>query len=175
MSINQELLRTFVAAAESESFSRAAERRHVTKAAVSQQIKALEGQLGVVLFERSGGHARVTESGRALAGVLRRQFEVIDDAIAAVASSQRGVAGEVRVGTPGPFTRLWLRPRLSRLLQAHEALRVTVVFGTPRDLERRLAERELDLLILGGSARSCAASPPGRPPRPARGASPRRC
>src|SRR3954465_850978 len=105
MLINQELLRTFVAAATSQTFGEAALRRHVTKSAISQQIKALEVQLGAPLFERVGRRARPTESGLALADVLRREFEIIDDALDAVASAQREVKGEIRIGAPRSFSR----------------------------------------------------------------------
>ena len=146
--VNQELLRTFVVAAASASFSAAATRRHVTKSAISQQIKALESQLGVTLFERGPGPVRLTDSGQELAAVLRREFEIIDDALEALASSQREIRGRVRIGAPGPFARLWLRPRLARLLRLHPRLEVAVSFGTPRELEQRVAERDLDLVLL---------------------------
>jgi LysR family glycine cleavage system transcriptional activator len=145
---NLELLRTFLVAADAQTFREAAARRHVTRSAVSQQIKQLEDQLGVALFERAGRRALLTESGKALAEALRSSFETIDEAIAAVASGHRDVSGEVTVGAPGPFTRLWLRPRIVRLLKAHGGLRLVVSFGTPRELERRLADRALDLVIL---------------------------
>jgi DNA-binding transcriptional LysR family regulator len=148
MLINQELLRTFVVAAESETFGEAAKRRHVTKSAISQQVKALERQLGVPLFERVGRNARLTESGGALANVLRREFHVIDEALEAVVSAKRGVEGEIRIGAPRPFARLWLRSRLSALLAAHEGLSATVAFGTPTELEAALVERKLDLILI---------------------------
>jgi DNA-binding transcriptional LysR family regulator len=158
MLINQELLRTFVDAAETETFAAAAARRHVTKSAVSQQMKTLEAQLGVLLFERVGRHARLTAHGRTLAAVLRREFDVIDDALDALVSERRDVAGEIRVGAPRPFARVWLRPRLTALLRAHAGLRATVRFGTPTELEEQLVARDLDLAILVRPATSPAVS-----------------
>jgi DNA-binding transcriptional LysR family regulator len=148
MLINQELLRTFVVAADSATFQDAARRRHVTKSAISQQVKTLEAQLGTGLFERVGRRVRLSAEGRALADVLRREFEIIDEALDAIVIGKARVRGEVCIGAPGPFTRLWLRPRLVTLLERHPDLRPIVVFGTPAELERRLAERELDLIIL---------------------------
>jgi DNA-binding transcriptional LysR family regulator len=156
MLINQELLRTFVDAAETETFGKAAARRHVTKSAISQQIKTLEAQLGVLLFERIGRHARLTEQGRELARVLRRELDVIDDALDAVVSGQREVSGEIRIGAPRPFARAWLRSRLAGLLRAHPRLLATVLFGTPTELEERLVARDLDLAILVRPAASPA-------------------
>lgn len=148
MLYNLELLRTFLAAADARTFREAATRRHVTRSAVSQQIKQLEEQLAVTLFERVGRRALLTESGKTLAEALRSSFETIDETVAAITSRDRDVSGEVAIGAPGPFTRLWLRPRAARLLKAHDDLRLVVSFGTPRELERRLADRALDLVIL---------------------------
>lgn len=145
---NQEILRTFIAAADTETFGEAARRRHVTKSAISQQIKGLEEQLGTALFERVGRRARLTPAGRTLADAVRPHLEAIDDALAAVSDAGRAVDGEVSIGSPRPFARLWLRPRLTRLLVEHPRLRATVEFGTPTELERRLAERRLDLAIM---------------------------
>jgi DNA-binding transcriptional LysR family regulator len=148
MLINQELLRTFVAAAEARTFAEAAARRHVTKSAVSQQLKILEAQLGVSLFERVGRQAVLTDSGGRLARLLRREFEVIDDALEALRNDRREVRGEVRLGAPRPFARVWLRPRLTRLLASHDALRARVLFGTPSELEKMLLDRTLDFAVL---------------------------
>lgn len=154
MPVPQDLLRTFVAAARAGTFSRAAARQRVTKSAISQQIRALEAHLGLRLFERSGRGVRLTPAGEALADVLEREFAAIDEALEAVVSSRQQVAGHVRIGSPGPFTRMWLRPRIADLLRAHADLRLTVSFGTPRELERRLVERELDMILLVRPAES---------------------
>lgn len=145
---NQELLRTFLAAADTETFGEAARRRHVTKSAISQQLKSLEEQLGTALFERVGRRARLTPAGRTLADAVRPHLEAIDDALVAVSGAGRAVHGEVSIGSPRPFARLWLRPRLTRLLAEHPRLNARVVFGTPTELERQLVERRLDLAIM---------------------------
>src|SRR5689334_12220911 len=113
MSMNLELLRTFVDAASAPSLGAAAERRHVTKSAVSQQLKTLEAQLGLRLFERTGRHVRPTETARALADTLRRAFALVDDALEAATETEAAVRGTLRIGAPRPFARVWLRPRLA--------------------------------------------------------------
>ena len=146
--INQELLRTFVCVADSQTFSDAANRQRVTKSAISQQIKTLETQLGVALFERVGRRALLTESGQQLAHAFRGHLHAIDDAVAAVASAHGDVRGNIRIGSPRPFARVWLPHRVTHLLREHPALNTTLVFGTPTELERRLADRALDFAIL---------------------------
>lgn len=152
--INQELLRTFLAAADSRNFSQAAHARHVTKSAISQQVRTLESQLGVLLFERSGRAVRLTPSGSELARVLRQEFAAIDDAIDALVQDHGAVRGEVRLGAPRPFARHWLRSRLAELANAYPELHIHVIFGTPTTLERLLLDRTLDLTILVREPRS---------------------
>lgn len=72
----------------------------------------------------------------------------IDDALSAVSVAGREVDGEIRIGSPRPFARLWLRTRLVRLMREHPRLWARVVFGTPTELEQRLAERDVDLAVL---------------------------
>lgn len=148
MLINLELLRTFVVAADASTFSAAARALFITKSAVSQQIKTLETQLGVTLFERIGRRVRITEAGASLTAVLGRELQLIDQALDTIASETRQVKGVIRIGAPRPFARVWLRARLARLLTDHDALRAHVSFGPPSQLEARLVASELDLVIM---------------------------
>ncbi len=146
--INHELLRTFLAVVSAPTFSEAGRERRISTSAVSQQIKALEGQLGVPLFERVGRRARPTAAGLRLAEVLRDEFGRIDDALEAVVDDHREVRGQLAIGSPRPFGAVWLRPRLIALLQGYPQLRVSVHYGVPSVLERDLASGDLDLCIL---------------------------
>jgi len=153
---NLELLRTFVAAEAAPTLAAAAASRHVTKSAVSQQLKTLEAQLGVALFEKVGRNVRPTEAARALASTLRAAFATIDDSVEAAREVQSAVRGDVRIGSPRPFARVWLRPRLPELLHAHPDLLLDVTFGVPSELERRTLAGELDLAILVRAPESAA-------------------
>jgi DNA-binding transcriptional LysR family regulator len=146
--VDYELLRTFVAAAAARTFSEAARRRFVTVSAVSQQVKTLEVQLGVPLFDRLGRRVRLTDAGRDLQAALQTQFAHIEEALEAAASARGLVRGRLTLGAPRTFGRFWLRPRLPPLLRQHPELRVTVQFDVPSVLERRLADGALDLAIL---------------------------
>lgn len=149
-----DLLRTFVVAAGADTLTAAARERHVTKSAVSQQIKALEAQLGMRLFERVGRSVRPTPAAQALAGSLRHAFALVDDAVEAAREAQGAVRGTVRIGAPRPFTGAVLRPRLERLLTTHEDLVLEVAFGTPSALEAMLLAGALDLAVLVRPAES---------------------
>lgn len=158
---NLELLRTFVMAEAAPTLSAAAAIRRVTKSAVSQQVKTLEAQLGVTLFERVGRNVRPTDAARALAASLRSAFAIIDDSVDAARERQGTVRGVVRIGAPRPFASFWLRPRLAALLAAHRDLVAEVTFGVPTELERRLVAGDLDLAIMvrGPEASSIETSP----------------
>lgn len=143
-----EHLRTFLAAADAPTLAAAAAERHVTKSAISQQLKVLEAGMGFPLFERAGRNIRPTEAGRALAASLRVAFAAVDDAIDQARAGVEEIGGEVRIGAPRPFTAAWLRPRLARLVADNPRLTLDVSFGGPSELERRLLAREIDFAVL---------------------------
>ncbi|MCA9644242.1 MAG: LysR family transcriptional regulator [Polyangiaceae bacterium] len=154
MLINLELLRSFTTVASAPTFASAAKQRNVTASAISQQIRTLESQLGLELFERVGRNARLTPAGERLAAALAPELANIEDALEAAVAEQTNVSGSVRIGSPRPFGELWLRPRCIGLLKAHPALRLEISFGTPSELEERLLSRDLDLAILVRPAES---------------------
>jgi DNA-binding transcriptional LysR family regulator len=87
-------LRAFVAVAEREHFSRAAEALHITQPALSRQVKALEAQLGLVLLERGSGGVRLTPAGQQLLGDART---VLGEAQAAVRRARRVARGDAHL------------------------------------------------------------------------------
>jgi len=146
--VGLDLLRTFALAARTRTFAEAAALRGVSTSAISQQIRTLEGQLGVALFERTGRGARLTPEGLALHRAIDDEFARIDQALEAVVSRGNEVRGSVSVGAPRTFATRWLRPRLVHLLGRHPELRLAVDFAPPEELERRLADGALDLALL---------------------------
>jgi len=91
-------IRVFRAVAQHLNFSRAAEELLVTQPAVTQQIKALEDEFGVPLFDRGGGHIALTAGGRALLPFAEKMKELSDEAIASVAEAFGQQAGELSLG-----------------------------------------------------------------------------
>ncbi len=94
-------LRYFVAVAEELHFRRAAERLHVSQPPLSQQIRALERELGVELFSRNRRRVELTAPGRALLGRAREILAAVDDAVETTRRVARGEAGELAVGFVG--------------------------------------------------------------------------
>jgi len=144
-----EQLRALAEAVRGPTFAAAAARLRVTPSALSQQLKALEGALGLRLFEPVGRLRRPTPAAARFALAMRGHLEALAEATARLALEQEAVQGVIRLGGPGPFSRRWLRPRLARLLQAHPGLRAEVRFDVPSVLGPALGAGALDLAILG--------------------------
>ena len=85
-------LRYFVVAAEEENFHRAAQRLHIAQSALSRQIKDLENELGVMLFDRHQRRVRLSEAGRMYMGEIRR---ILDDIAQVNKRTQRFAQGEL--------------------------------------------------------------------------------
>lgn len=142
-------LRYFVAVAEERHFGRAAERLYIAQPALSQQIRALETELGAQLFARSTRRVDLTPAG---ARLLPRVLALLADADAAFAEAKRvheGTEGVIRLGFIGSAT-YGLMPSLSRALSAElPSLRVELKgeMLSP-EVEQGLATGALDLGVL---------------------------
>jgi LysR family transcriptional regulator, glycine cleavage system transcriptional activator len=110
-------LKAFEAAARYESFTRAAEELCVTQGAVSHQVKALEGVLGLKLFIRERQRLIITEAGRDYLAVVRDAFDRI--AVGTERLVQRQTSGVLTVSTSPDFAAKWLVHRLGRFAETH--------------------------------------------------------
>jgi LysR family glycine cleavage system transcriptional activator len=110
-------LRAFEAGGRHLSFTRAAAELHVTQAAVSHQVKALEEYLGVALFRRLTRRLVLTEAGRALLPVVGEAFDRIAESAAALHGRDEGRGLTVSL-TPS-FGARWLGRHLGRFWARH--------------------------------------------------------
>jgi LysR family transcriptional regulator, glycine cleavage system transcriptional activator len=117
-------LRAFEAAARHGGFARAAEELAVTPAAVSQQVRLLEADLGVALFHRLPRGLALTEAGRGALPELGAAFAGLARAV----EEMRGGSpeGALVVSVLPSFARLWLGPRLPGFVAAHPGIELTV-------------------------------------------------
>jgi LysR family glycine cleavage system transcriptional activator len=120
-------LRAFEAAARHLSISRAAAELNVTPAAISQQIKGLEGQLGLMLFRRLNRALALTEHGRLLLPGVSEGFDSLDRAVARLRQAQEG--GALNLSTSPSFASKWLIPRLDGFHKAHPDIEVRITAG----------------------------------------------
>jgi DNA-binding transcriptional LysR family regulator len=138
----------FVAVAEECSFTRAAERVGVAQPSLSQQVRALESDLGAVLVHRIRGNISLTASGETLLPVARRMLADAETARREIRELAELGRGRVRLGaTPSLFTGL-LPAMLASYRQTYPGVDIVVHEGGSRDLQRDLAEGALDLALV---------------------------
>ena len=135
-------LRAFEATVRLGTVAGAADALHVTPAAVSHQIKALEADLGVTLLRREGRHVVPTEAAGAGLSRLRDGFEALADGVARI---RRTAAGPILTVSVVPtFAITWLVPRLERFRLRHPDIAVRI------DADSRLADfaaSDVDLAV----------------------------
>jgi len=120
-------LRAFEAAARHLSFTKAAEELHVTPAAVSHQIKALEDHVGTPLFRRRNRGLLLTDAGQLCLPGLTSGFDALADAMGKI--DVRGEAGPLLVTTTPSLAGQWLVPRLERFHKARPEIDVRLHAG----------------------------------------------
>jgi putative choline sulfate-utilization transcription factor len=148
MSMPLDLLRVFEAAARSLSFTSAAAELGTTQPAVSQQIKRLEKELAVRLFDRIHRGIALTEAGQVLLQHVQQGLETIDAGIAAItAENQHEV---LQVSTDFAFAAYWLMPRLPRFRQANPHLDVSLITS---DRGMNSLRSDIDIAITFGDGR----------------------
>ncbi len=103
-------LRVFEAVAAHLSFSAAADALNVTPAAVSQQIKALEGYIQVPLFRRNGRRVEITDEGLELLPSVRVGLERLESALHQLKQHRR--AGPLQISLLSSYLQMWLLPRI---------------------------------------------------------------
>ncbi|WP_266158286.1 LysR family transcriptional regulator [Dyella silvatica] len=145
-SIDADLLRAFVAVAETGRMTAAAKVVNLSQGAVSQQIKRLESLFDTSLFERRAEAAQLTRDGEKLLVLAYRLITLNDE----VMSQMRGTdfSGEVRLGVPHDIVGMLMPPILRTFRQAHPHVLVTLVSDTTQTLRAGLRARKIDLALM---------------------------
>ena len=139
-------LRTFVAIAESGSFTRAAEAVHKTQSAVSMQMRRLEERVGKPIFARDGRASKLTAEGERLLTYARRLVKLNDETLAAFDDDE--LSGNVRLGTPDDYADRFLPEILARFARSNPRVEVTVICEPTQMLVDCLHANELDIAII---------------------------
>ncbi|MEL4069429.1 LysR family transcriptional regulator [Ochrobactrum sp. GPK 3] len=141
-----DVLRTFVAIADTGSFSSAANAVFRTPSAVSMQIKKLEEQIGVAVFDRDARSVTLTSDGEVLLGFARRLLALNREAVSKFVAPT--VTGVVRLGSPDDIGECVLPLVLKRFAETHPGVTVDVVIDQSSNLRKRLDERRLDVTLV---------------------------
>ena len=139
-----------LAVAEEESFTRAADRLHLAQPSLSRQVRLLEQELGVVLFNRGPGQGRVTltPDGSALLPFLQRVLADIEATGAEARALSGMVRGHLAVGaTPSLITSV-LAPALVAFHASHPGINLSVVEAGSHQLVPQVASGEVDLALV---------------------------
>ena len=147
-------LAAFCAVVERHSFSQAAERLGVTQPAVSLQVRALEKRLGTQLLDRSGRRVEPTEAGRRLYRGAQRLLALEEQVLADVVSDAEGdLTGVLSIGASTGPAAVVVPQLLCEFQRAHAAVRVALEVHDTRTVVDLVAERQLELGIVGASPR----------------------
>lgn len=146
--VNLRDLEYFITLAETRHFGRAAARRFVSQPTLSGQIKKIEDELGVALFERTNKSVRLTPVGATLLPHARRAVEEADALVQLARTSDDPLAGPLRLGvipTLGPY----LMPQvLAPLKRQHPRMKLVLTEELTERLLERLHRHELDAVLI---------------------------
>jgi DNA-binding transcriptional LysR family regulator len=139
-------LRTFIAIAETGSFTRAAEVVNKTQSAVSMQMKRLEERLERAIFLRDGRASKLTEDGQRLLDYARRIVKLNLETIAAFSDAE--LSGRVRLGVPDDYADRYLPEIMARFSRVYPGVELTVICEPSVDLLERIDANQIDLAIV---------------------------
>jgi LysR family transcriptional regulator, transcription activator of glutamate synthase operon len=146
-------LRYLVAVAEEQNFTRAAAREHIAQPALSQQIRRLEDELGVVLIERTTRRMSLTDAGALLVARARRIMAEIDAANSELEAVKGIDVGHVRVGTIHTMGPIDVSVALAIFHERHPGVELTVREESSEELAEMIRDDELDLAFLSVTER----------------------
>ena len=150
-------LKVFRSVAEEMSFRKAAEVLHLSQPAVSQQIRALEEEAGVRLFDRGGGEGHgtqiaLTEAGQVLLGYATTAAKTMEEARRALAELNHEVGGELRMGASTTVAQYVLPRILGAFLRQYPQVRLSLISGNTEQIAEAVAEEKVALGIIEGPA-----------------------
>ncbi len=140
-----DLLRTFVAIAQHETFAAAATRVGRTQSAITQQMQRLEQEMGCALFEKQGRQKAMTADGVRLVAYANKILALNDQAVQVMQT--RGPVEKLRIGSPHDVADSILPSMLRRLSKLSAELQLEIIVGRSPHLMDALRDKALDLAI----------------------------
>lgn len=140
-------IRAFVAVAETESFTRAAERLFLTQSAVSHSLRGLEDQLGAKLLERRGKKIFITQSGTVFLRRCRRVLAELESAAHELDSLKRWGQGRIRIGATHSLCQYLLPTALREFRERFPRCEILIEAGDTAQLIALLDAAKLDLVF----------------------------
>ncbi|MGY2733526.1 LysR family transcriptional regulator [Sphingomonas sp. UYP23] len=138
-------LRTFIAAATTLNFTRAALAVHLAPSSVSEQMQALEAELGTPLFDRSRRKVRLTAAGEVLLTYARELIDLSDEARTSVATASRGDRGTLTIGVLETLASHWLPQVLAEFHRDHPGIALSLQVAGSGELKAAVRGGTLDV------------------------------
>lgn len=139
-------IKSFIAIADTGSFSEAANRVGRTQSAISLQIKKLEDAVGCTLFERTSRSVRLTEQGEVFLGYARQMLAIQWEALSRL--KEPDVQGEIRLGTPEDFATHYLPDVLASFRRHHPRVQLNVSCDLTLNLIKGFEGGHFDLILV---------------------------
>jgi DNA-binding transcriptional LysR family regulator len=143
-------IRVFRIVAKHLNFSRAAEELLLTQPAVTQQIKALEDELGIALFDRGGGRIQLTPGGQALVPFANKMKMLSEEAVRAVAAAYGEQSGDLTLGASQTIAQYVLPALIAAFRKSHPKVRVTALSGNTDTMMEALVAGRIQLALVEG-------------------------
>ncbi|EMY3601521.1 transcriptional regulator CynR [Klebsiella aerogenes] len=159
--MNIRYVRYFLAVAEHQGFTRAAEALHISQPALSQQIRMLEESLDAQLFDRSGRHIHLTDAGEVFLQYARQAFQLLDEGQRAIHDVEDLSRGSLRIAVTPTFTSYFVVPLVAEFHARYPHITLDIQEMSQEKMEGLLLENELDIGIAfaGGTATDIVATP----------------
>ncbi|TPI47482.1 LysR family transcriptional regulator [Mesorhizobium sp. B2-9-1] len=141
------LLKTFLAVARTRNVTRAAREVNLAQSSVSDQIQALETELGASLFTRSRQGLTLTPAGEALKPYAEELLALADDARAAIDATSAEAAGGLSIGALETIAAARLAPWLAGFRADHPGIDIKLRIAGSGELLRRLGDGEIDVVF----------------------------
>lgn len=147
MNVTLRQLRAFVAVARAASFTRAAERLHLSQPALTVQVRELESALGARLLDRNTRQVKLTDAGRELLPTLERVLADLDGVTQSSRALAAGERGRVRVAALPSISATRLPAAIARLRERYPAIRVELRDTVAQKILALVAAEEVDFGI----------------------------
>ncbi|QKJ88304.1 DNA-binding transcriptional dual regulator [Paramixta manurensis] len=140
-------IRYFLAVAEQENFTRAAERLHISQPTLSQQIRQLETLLDTPLFDRSGRKIQLTDAGKVWERYARQAIRELDDGMRAIHDVEDLHRGFLSLAITPTFTTYLAAPLVQRFHERYPGIRINLTEMMQSEIEKQIGEDKIDLGI----------------------------
>lgn len=139
-------LKYFVRVAECQNFSEASRQLNITQSTLSQQVKQLEGELGVSLLVRDSHHVRLTDLGEAFLPQARKTLSAANTCMDRIRDIQDLGAGELNIGSTYSFLPL-LKETVLQFIKQYPGVKLNICCHSMDTLQKMLSEEKIDIAL----------------------------